>query len=382
MSVPVLKGWCPGALRPMLSGDGYIVRIRPFGGRLTAVQVRGVAALASLHGNGLIDFSTRANLQLRGVSEAGHRPLIEGLRSRGLLDNDAAAEGRRNILVAPFWDAGDGTEVLAALLAQALAAEALDLPGKFGFALDLGPMPTLRKCSADIRIERAGAGFLTHADGHATGALAATAVAAVADAMTLARWFLGQGGRDAGRMARLKPTEMTEGFHHPISPITAPEPQPGRGAQGWLVAPEFGQMTAETLAALGTLGAVRMTPWRMLLLESAEKPDLPGLITAADDPLRRVIACTGAPGCSQALQPTRALARALAPHVLLDSMLHISGCAKGCAHPAECDSVLTGSAQGFHLARHAKAGNSGPLFTAADLRAAPNLIRGQDAASL
>ncbi len=24
-----IKGWCPGALRPMQSGDGLVVRIRP-----------------------------------------------------------------------------------------------------------------------------------------------------------------------------------------------------------------------------------------------------------------------------------------------------------------------------------------------------------------
>ena len=30
-----IKGWCPGALRPMQSGDGLVVRIRPPTGRLT-----------------------------------------------------------------------------------------------------------------------------------------------------------------------------------------------------------------------------------------------------------------------------------------------------------------------------------------------------------
>ena len=45
----------------------------------------------------------------------------------------------------------------------------------------------------------------------------------------------------------------------------------------------------------------------------------------------RVIACTGAPGCLQAHAATRPLARALAPK--LTETLHVSGCAKGCAHP-------------------------------------------------
>ena len=90
---PEIKGWCPGALRPMLSGDGYVLRIRPFGGSLSQTQVGGIAALAGAHGNGIIDLTNRANLQLRGVSEASHSPLIAGLRALGLLDNDAG--GRR-----------------------------------------------------------------------------------------------------------------------------------------------------------------------------------------------------------------------------------------------------------------------------------------------
>ena len=46
MSGPIIRGWCPGALRPMQSGDGLVVRLRPQAGRLTAVQAAGVAALA------------------------------------------------------------------------------------------------------------------------------------------------------------------------------------------------------------------------------------------------------------------------------------------------------------------------------------------------
>ena len=40
-----VKGWCPGALRPMLSGDGLIVRIRPYCGAFDLDQARGLADL-------------------------------------------------------------------------------------------------------------------------------------------------------------------------------------------------------------------------------------------------------------------------------------------------------------------------------------------------
>ena len=37
------KGWCPGALRPMRSGDGLIVRLRPSCGELSAAQACEIA---------------------------------------------------------------------------------------------------------------------------------------------------------------------------------------------------------------------------------------------------------------------------------------------------------------------------------------------------
>ena len=105
---PIIKGWCPGALRPMLSGDGLVVRVRPRGGRLSAAQVAGIADLSARHGNGLIDLSARANLQLRGVTDGSYDALMAGLQALGLLDESAETEARRNILVTPFWQAGDG----------------------------------------------------------------------------------------------------------------------------------------------------------------------------------------------------------------------------------------------------------------------------------
>jgi precorrin-3B synthase len=67
MSGGSVKGWCPGALRPMESGDGLVVRLRAHGSRLSAAQAVSIADLALAHGSGLIDLGTRAHIQLRGV---------------------------------------------------------------------------------------------------------------------------------------------------------------------------------------------------------------------------------------------------------------------------------------------------------------------------
>ena len=53
----------------MLSGDGLLVRIKPAYSQLTALPF-GLAELADKFGNGRFDLTSRANLQIIGVSGA------------------------------------------------------------------------------------------------------------------------------------------------------------------------------------------------------------------------------------------------------------------------------------------------------------------------
>ncbi|APW36580.1 precorrin-3B synthase [Rhodoferax koreense] len=367
MRAPHVHGWCPGALRPMASGDGLVVRVRPPGGRLTRDQAQGLAALATRHAWPVIELTSRANLQLRGVAEADHPSLLSGLQSLGLLDADSAAESRRNLLVTPFWQPGDGTSALAHRLSEALASpRAPDLPGKFGFALDCAERPVLRQASADVRIERGERGYLVCADGSPTGA-PATLDEVVPMALALAQWFADAGRSAGGAASASRPTRMaallaTTKLPAPFEAATrvsfAPSPAPallGLVPQGCMVGFEFGQLSADNLAALGTLGPLRVTPWRRLLVEGLHAPPaLEGLIDRSDDIRLRVAACTGAPGCPQAFAATRDLARQLAPLVPADRLLHVSGCAKGCAHPA-ATLTLVATAAGFDLIHHGTA---------------------------
>ena len=94
---------------------------------------------------------------------------------------------------------------------------------------------------------------------------------------------------------------------------------------------------------LAETGPLRVTPWRMLLIEGASTiPSIAGLITDSDSPLLRIVACTGAPGCPQALIATRPLARRLSRWLPPGKRLHVSGCAKGCAHPGAAPLTLVG----------------------------------------
>lgn len=343
-----IKGWCPGALRPMPSGDGLVTRIRPPLGRLTPQQAEAIAKAAQAHGNGIIDLSARANLQLRGVTEASHPRLIDDLGAHGLIDRDVETESLRNLIVTPFRDAE--TTALADALTAALTRMP-KLPAKFGFALDTGPRPVLTQASADIRVERAADGqLILRPDGHALGQ---PVTDLATDAIALADWFIVHGGvtDGRGRMAALIARgAIPEGCNvAPAMPL--PTPRPGLHRDGALLALAFGQMRAETLTALSALGhEIRPTPWRMLfLLGATTLPAIPGLITDPADPILRITACTGAPACPQALGETRRLARALAPHLPAGQALHLSGCAKGCAHPGASPLTVTASDTGYDL---------------------------------
>ena len=359
----------------MPSGDGLVVRVRPHAGRLSPAQAAGIAAAAAACGNGLLDLSARGNLQLRGVRPERHAALIADLSALGLIDRDLAGESRRNITVAPFASA----DALAAALEDALAA-APALPAKFGFALDIGAERWLDGVPGDIRVERGAAGgLILRADGRPTGR-AVHAEEAPALAVELARWFIAAGGMQdgRGRMAALiargaVPPAHLSGDEPPAAACLPPPP--GLRPEGALVALAFGQMQAETLSAFAAMGHdLRLTPWRMVLLEGATAlPTIPGTLTDPADPLLRVIACTGAPGCPQALAPTRALARALAPSVPPGGLLHVSGCAKGCAHPAAAPLTLTATGTGFALIRGGRASDPGPVYPAAAL---PALLTG------
>ena len=338
-----------------------------------------LAGMARRFGNGLIDLSARGNVQLRGVTEASHGPLVEALAALGLIDESPAAEAMRNILVTPFWKAGDAAQKIAGELAARLGELPL-LPGKFGYAVDTGMIPVLRGASADIRVERLeGGSLLVRAEGMETGA--AVTVETVVDAViALARWFAEAGGISGGRgrMAALIGRGVLPEARFSETPMRQMPPfvpKVAHYAAGTLVAFEFGQMQAETLEELAGQGDMRVTPWRMLLVEGLMRAWAQGAITDAGDPRLRVVACTGAPACVQGLAPVRDLGRAMAAHVPEGAVLHLSGCAKGCAHPASAPLTLTATATGYHLIKNGSAADA-PLahVTADELLARPVLL--------
>jgi len=387
-----VKGWCPGALRPMMSGDGLLVRLRLTGGVLRLDHAQAIADLSQRFGNGQISLSARANLQLRGVRPETYPALMEALQALGLVGDNARAEAVRNIIASPLpGGLMDIAPVVAALDARLAADETLwALPGKFGFAIDNGGAVPLGDISADMRFEAmmtrqgprfglvlAGAeqayfGFCTPEQVPDIAAkMARTFIAARANNPALRRM------KDWVKLERPAPLESA-----PRTPQSAPAWGQILGAQSGFygVAAPFGLMDATSLRQLANAAEVagahelRLTPWRAILVVYARSHPLSrphpnplpkgegsglnlshhpfatwaqatsGFITNPADARLYVAACTGAPACSSGETAAMADAQALAPLFagVNHLALHVSGCGKGCAHPGKAPLTLVG----------------------------------------
>jgi len=381
-----VKGWCPGALRPMPSGDGLIVRIRPFCGAFSLEQARGLADLARRLGNGHIDLTRRANLQLRGLVEA-HMPELQAALGRlGLIDPDAETEATRNLMVGPL--AGLDPAVrdirpIACAIAEGLAADERlrALPAKFGLLVDGGGAVSIATERADIALLAVDAGIALGLDTPAGTQWLGVASpdAAAAAALEAARAFC----EVAGPTMRLRMRGLSaDGVAHVRSvlmPLLRPcqvvLPTTGRvlGAVGTAVgvAAPFGRLEAEQLRDLAALaeaaGAaeLRLSPWRTAYFgardgaaarQTVGAARSVGLIVDSADPLLRIEACPGAPDCTSSSVDARGDARrlaALASDAGYDGSIHVSGCAKGCARSAPSRLVLVGKAGLYDLVRNA-----------------------------
>ncbi|MEU8236449.1 precorrin-3B synthase [Actinoplanes sp. NPDC048967] len=125
---------CPGALRLHAAADGPLARVRVPGGRMTGAQLAAVHELAARWGDGHVELTSRANLQLRALGKAPVDELAARLRAAGLLPSETH-ELVRNTAASPL---AGGLPVGA--LDRALCADPslAELPGRFLFALDGG----------------------------------------------------------------------------------------------------------------------------------------------------------------------------------------------------------------------------------------------------
>jgi precorrin-3B synthase len=379
----------------MPSGDGWLARVKPRHPALTAATLRLIGAAARRHGSGVIDLTSRANLQIRGLTPASATGLAAEMEAAGLALADPAAERRRNVIVSPLVgidpacdrDTQAVAEALDAALAQ--ADDLAGLPGKFLFAVDGGGLLPLGDGGADIVLR-------AHAGGWRVGIAGAhcvrgDAIEAVAIALALARACLER----APARTRMLRAQCGEAALFAGAGFAAMAPMPGAAPVTPIgahmgscvgIGLPFGALDAAFVADLAERfgdGTLRVTPWRAVLLPGVARPEAlraasGNLILDDTDRRRRVIACPGQPGCASAHADIRADAAMLAAS-LPDGIgqVHLSGCAKGCAHPNPAAITLVATPQGYAMVRHGHARDT-PIASGLSAHDAAALCASQD----
>jgi precorrin-3B synthase len=372
------RGWCPGTLRPMLTGDGWLVRLHP-PAALTPTQLAASPNLARRHGNGQIEISARGNLQLArrprgqthpaaGRGSARRRPRR---RRRG---RRAAPAGAASPLAGRAAD-----ELLdAAALAEAVERAGRNVSGllaKFSIVVDGGGALALDGFAVDLRLRAVSTDAIAFG---LPGSLWFGPVMPDEAPQLVARLLAGftaESRRSPGQIRRMRDLGRNQlsalATSIGLAPMPVPTARPKAAAIGFatekdstitvLAGLPFGRTDAASLRRLGELARdagiheIRVSPWRGFafcglpvhaasIFQEALRDE--GLIVEANDPRLAVSACAGAPACSRGEATTLAdaavLALAIAP-LLADGLgLHVSGCAKSCAHSGSADLTLVG----------------------------------------
>lgn len=390
---------CPGALRLHDAADGPLARVRIPGGRVNGVQLAALRELAEEWGDGHLELTSRANLQLRALGGAPPARLAERLAAAGLLPSPTH-ELVRNIAGSPLLtDPAPVTALDAALCADpALAA----LPGRFLFAIDDGSGDVA--FSADVAALPSGTILFGGRDlglrapaGQAVPALLAAAHAFLA----LAEQNASSSGRRPWRVRELTdgPARMAactaaalgvtllesdssvrrQALREPIGAIPHRD---GRTAVGALV--PLGRLGGDALRTLETARALVITPWRGVIV-----PNLPaaeadawmrklagaGLEVGADSRWAGVTACAGRPGCAKSLADVRSDADA-ATRAGSGLPVHWVGCARGCGSPAGPHVRVEATGTGYAVARKPEDdGRAADLVPVAEVAAVIAVLR-------
>jgi precorrin-3B synthase len=386
------RGACPGLSVPMPTGDGLLVRLMPTEPIAPAAFARFCAA-ARQHGNGTIEISARGSLQVRGLTP-GSAPLF----AAAVADLKIVAREGVQVIAGPLFDEADTHLDIAHVTSQlrrAIEHAQLALSPKVSVVVDGDGGLHLDAVHADIRLRAIGPPqqprFHIGLGGDGATAAWPGAIApddAVEVVLSLLRVLAAHG--PTTRAADILHDNNVAAFRAVLPSAIAPaEPPPQRTAAEMIglhplrdgtsavgIGLAFGHAHADALAEIARLAAalrartVRPAPDRALLLIGVAAPeaieltaaaDQLGFVVGADDPRRRIAACPGAPACTSGLIAARAIATSLAPALAahLPSgpgvAVHISGCAKGCAHPAPAALTMVGTARGCAIIRDGSA---------------------------
>lgn len=336
---------CPGVLRPHVAADGAMVRVRVPGGQTTGAALRELSRLAEAYGSGLLQLTSRASVQVRGLPEVVPEPFEDAVSHAGFLPS-APHERVRNIVASPLTGLAGGRADLRPVVARldrALLAEPrlAELPGRFLFVLDDG-RGDVAGLGGDLgyRALDAGRGELLVGDGRR--ARPVRLVELVDALVTLALRFLDR--RTHQWHVRQLDDPLVEGTEPALPPTSGGSRPVAPGVVGdhLVVDAPLGLLSPVQVdavhAAVGS-GPVVVTPWRSLVLPYAAPArtalEAVGLVAEPDHAWSLVSACVGAPWCSSGRADTQALAAQLVAAGGPGGRTHLSGCERRCGAPAE-----------------------------------------------
>ena len=386
---------CPGVLRLHPAQDGGLARIRLPGGQLPARGADALAGAAGL-GNGIIELTARANVQVRGLAAEAAAPLAALLERAGLLPSPAH-DRVRNIAAGPLGGrhpaaVAEVDGVVAALDRGLCADPALAaLPGRFLFAVDDGS-GLASWAGADVALVAEGPDHFCLVLAGRPTTIAVPAAGAAGCALAAARAFLSLRGDDEGGGRGWRVRELDEGPARVARALGgSPAPSaPGRGAaiHGATPAPPLpgrcgqrdGTVALTALAPLGRIdapgavglaalardtgGALRVSVRRTITLVDVQPADAPaalaqlarlGLVTEAGSGWEGLSTCAGLDACARARVDVRAAATSRAgvrsPAAPPE---HWSACERRCGEPRGVVTAVVAGEAGLSLEEHGK----------------------------
>lgn len=339
-----------------------MARVRLPGGLLTVEQLGVLAAASAGLGDGNLELTSRANLQIRALRPGAPRTLSDRLYAAGLLPS-ITHERVRNILASPL--SGLDHNSLYDVLPAAAELDRLlcdrpglaELPGRFLFALDDG-RGDLSSARADVAVQVVSSELALLAlggvvCGQTTLAEMPAVMVTAAEAFLVERaeqqseaWRLAELQDGPARVLKRLDVHESTGQLQRAAPLVAGRYQQPDGQWAVVATVPLGSLRPEQASALAVVaargaGQVRVTPWRSVVVASlADAEDAVrrlqavGLVVEPESPWNGVTACAGRPGCAKALADVRADAWRLTPTMAPGHRaVHWSGCERRCGRP-------------------------------------------------
>jgi precorrin-3B synthase len=380
--------FCPGVLHAIPARDGLLVRVRLPGGLIAPHQLRVLADLACSVGNGTLEITSRANIQLRAIRDRDLEHLVEKITAAGLFPSPLH-DRVRNIVTSPM--AGlDAEELidprpLVHALDRRMTAETVfaGLQPKFSLGIYGGPRRFSRDTD-DVSLEAVTidpGSYLALSMGEVATGYLVKAEDAVDCMLAATRMCMGL-AKETGLPARGKATKR---IVDSLSPMLTPSPfspavicaeeapwgvHPTKYAGRFSIIPSvpLGRLTAVQAHYLADVaheyeGDLRLAPWRGVVLGTVpvaaadrivEGLECIGLACDGRDGFRGLAACAGSNGCDASLADVRADAASLAQRLRgrvapPGWTVNLSGCEKRCGRRYGATADLIAGPAGYTL---------------------------------